>query len=305
MMFAAMFIVFILFIILASSVVGFLISGSLLIVFCVKSKRNGGHRLGKIVCTVFTCIFGFPILIALIILCISLHSLTIIPEDYIDCEKITYTDGGFVSDSGEEFVRLDLGGNGYLLYVEPYTRLTAEYSYAPSGRYNRSSWYNIYGHENGSGCKLYIRRVENSGEAFYYYAKADEAEALTSYYKNNYFWCLKDYSENWDEEFMLPEELVDILEKYTGREDYQEISNFDSFGNTLYAVSSDYVLTVYRYELYIENDGLSYLKIKSEYTSENYYVYYGFVLSKEESQYINEFYSSLDQYLNDFYGIND
>lgn len=301
MMFAAMLFVFILFIILASSVVGFLISGSLLIVFCVKSKRNGGHRLGKTVCTVFTCIFAIPILIALIILCISLHSLTIIPEDYIDCEKITYTDDGFVSDSGEEFVRLDLSGNGYLLYCEPYTQLPAAYSYAPSGRYNRSSWHNIYGYENCSDYILYIRRVENFGDAFYYYAKKEEAEALTSYYKNNYFWSMREYSDDWDGEYKLPEEFIGILEKYTGREDYQQISDFDSFRHSVYAVSNDYILTVYNYDI-LENDGPSFLIIKSEYTSENYFVYYGFVLSEEESQYLNEFYNSLDESLNDFYG---
>lgn len=291
MMFIAMLFAGVLIFFLAVCAVGFLTSVGLLAVFCVKSKKNGGRKVGKTVCLIAACVFGIPLLIALIFVCISLHELTIIPEDYIDREKITYTDDGFVSESREKFVRLDYGSTAYLLYKDPYKESAAPaYSYAPEGRYRRSSWYNIYRRETGAGYPVYFCWSENNSE-FIFYAKSEEAETIRSYYGDscNYVWGISDWSEWYDASRTLPAELTDILEKYTGREDYEAIEY--SYDRIFYAISSDEILYVYRYYL-IEKDGVTWLGVKEDFNFERgHYFYYGFALTDGEAEYMKSYFS--------------
>lgn len=277
MAFMGLLLVGVLLCVLAVSVITLIISSVLLIIACKKEKTSKVFHVLKYICIPVLIISGMPVLAAIGFAGFGIHSLTIVPEGYIDCEKITYTDYGFATGNHTEFVKLDFRPTEYLWEHEG----EPVFSYAPAGRYERASWHNIYKTDTDIGIPLYYERDPNTS-AFQFYAERSRAEELCSYYQSHYYWSDFSFADRRNE---LPEEITEIIEKYKGREDYSLLGY--TYDINLYAISTDGKLCVYAY-YFIINDTPPAIVVKAEYKGHGYF--YGFLLTEEEARTVTDYF---------------
>lgn len=281
MAFISLIFVMILFIILLISFIAFFISTIVFILFRRKEKNQKKYRIAKYICIPVMAVSSIPLMIFFVLICIVIHERTIIPDSYVACEKITYTENGFITENEEEFVKLSFSATSVLLEQE---KIPA-YSYAPKGRYNHLYWHNIYQIQTQNGQMIYYEWNQNN-HTYPVYVNQKEEQALKDYYRQNYFWTTDLFISDRQQE--VSEEISNFLEQYKNKENFEELLNF-STEHIFYAVSKDHYLSVFKMTLMKSDDQLA-LAVMEEI--DHAYHYYGFVLKEEEAAMISSYFDS-------------
>ncbi len=263
-------IIFVLFL----SVILLIASIILFIIFSKKSKANNKFRIPKIVTLITGALSLIPLCIVILLVGIYFYTLTVVPKNFVKCEKITYTEDGFIVND-DEYIKLEYNATPYFSDIDS----TPVFSYCPKGIFNRSSWYNVFVTYNSENYPIYYKFDEYNHD-YDLYVRKNDYPFFENYYETNYYWSNVTWSPYDDPD--IPDTITNVLNQYASRNDSKLLTYNQSI--EFYAISLDGTAYVHRYYIIKDTDQIISLATRREYDStEGYFKYYGFDLTYEES----------------------
>lgn len=245
-------------------------------------KKDKKYKIPRNIFFALTIITEIPCDIVSVIIFVLLIIANTPPSGYESVEKIAYTDYGFISESGEKYLKMhDLSDSWDGNFDD--LEATRKYSYEDTSR--RRDYYNIYSIYGSLGYDICYKVYEHGALKLLYINNEDYDNFFENYFVN-FSW-----EAGYNEE--LSENCLEIVNKYMKTSDYTLLSSdITCIGDLTGTDSNNYLEYNGACIAYDKTSFAFSIVVRERYDIETNNSYLeGFALSDEESKIFIDFYN--------------